>query len=360
MAGIHQVMGETEAGRAKAHHQDLVAGGGKRQRTSHIQGVPACQQAVDFEAPGQGEHILEHPRFDLGNVDRVLLLVDASLHAVVADAMAGGGQHWVIDAGDCEGGNDEALVLRLMHLRDLLLQRAAGDGDAERVLGEGASLFVLQALGAGIAALVVAEDAVAALAQGACEIGALIGQCEAVAGERVVSSGYCSRCAGEIDRRLRDKRLVLNLAGGPEQHVVRVEPAAGGAQHRPGGVAAGEIEICLVSCLVLHPGEDGYGEAKRVERLLAKPLGKRAGKCFAVKARGFLGRERLGRAPLYEQPPAGIERRQPVVAVGRRLQLWLNPEQPGDEGVEVRCQGQQQFGLSRSGQRIRRRACRRQ
>ena len=64
---------------------------GLRQRPAQVERVPARQQRIDLEAPGQRQHVLQRAGLDLRDVDRVLLLVDARLHAVVADAVAGGG-----------------------------------------------------------------------------------------------------------------------------------------------------------------------------------------------------------------------------------------------------------------------------
>src|SRR6185437_8863422 len=57
--------------------------------TSRIGRVPARQQRIDLEAPGQRQHVFQRARLDLRNVDWVLLLIDAGLHAIVADAMPG-------------------------------------------------------------------------------------------------------------------------------------------------------------------------------------------------------------------------------------------------------------------------------
>ena len=97
-----------------------------------------------------------------------------------------------------------------MHLGDLLFERAAGEGHAEGALLE-AAVLLLQALGAGILALVVAEDAVVRLVEGAGEIGAGIGQREALAaadgdaasssniGDAVALDGSTgTRCCGSI------------------------------------------------------------------------------------------------------------------------------------------------------------------
>ena len=118
---VEQVVGQGVAGRAEARDQHLAAARRPRQEAAQLERVPAGQQAVDLEAPGQLQHILEDARLGLGNVDRVLLLIDAGLHAVVADAVAGAGDHGVVDHGDGERGDGVAVALDLVHLRDLFL-----------------------------------------------------------------------------------------------------------------------------------------------------------------------------------------------------------------------------------------------
>jgi hypothetical protein len=92
------MMGEGKAGGAEADDQHLVARWGLRQRPAQIERVPAGQQAVDLEAPREAEHILERAGLDLRDVDRILPLVDAGLHAIVADAVTGRGADRVIPA----------------------------------------------------------------------------------------------------------------------------------------------------------------------------------------------------------------------------------------------------------------------
>ncbi len=142
VAVVHQVMREREAGRPQPDHQHLAAGRGLGQRPAQIERVPARQQRIDLEAPGQRQHVLEHAGLDLRNVDRLLLLVDAGLHAVVADAVAGGRAHRVVDDRDGERAERVALGLRQVHLGDFLVERTAGEHDAERALLELAGLFL--------------------------------------------------------------------------------------------------------------------------------------------------------------------------------------------------------------------------
>ena len=145
-----------------------------------IQRIPSCQQAIDLKAPRQFQNILQRARFGLRDVDGILLLVNAGLHAVVADAMAGTGAHRIVDVDDRKRADRIAFLLGDVHLGDLLVERAAVQRDAEDALLELAGLLA-QAGGARVLPLVVALDAIGRLIDRAREIGAGIGQTEAFA-----------------------------------------------------------------------------------------------------------------------------------------------------------------------------------
>ena len=80
----------------------------------------------------------------------------------------------------------EAARLHQVHLGDFLVERAAGERDAEDALLEGA-VFLLQAVRAAVLALVVAPDAVVRLVERADEVGAGIGQRKALARAAIVA-----------------------------------------------------------------------------------------------------------------------------------------------------------------------------
>jgi len=88
---------DLNAGRPQPDDQHRAAGSGARDRPAQFERIPARQQRVDLEAPGQPEHVLQRAGLDLRDVDRFLLLVDAGLHAVVADAVAGRGDQRIVD-----------------------------------------------------------------------------------------------------------------------------------------------------------------------------------------------------------------------------------------------------------------------
>src|SRR5437764_449857 len=82
MAIIQKIMRQREARRSKPGNQHAPPTGRLDYRIAQVQRIPAREQAVDLESPGQPEDILEHPRLGLRNIDRLLLLIDAGLHAV--------------------------------------------------------------------------------------------------------------------------------------------------------------------------------------------------------------------------------------------------------------------------------------
>ncbi len=130
------MMREAESGRPHPHHQHPVAACRPRQRLPQVERVPPREEAVDLEAPGQCQHVAQRARLDLRNVDRILLLVDAGLHAVVADPVPGGGDHRIVDADHRERAERVPRRLERLELGDLLVQRAAGERHAEDALLE--------------------------------------------------------------------------------------------------------------------------------------------------------------------------------------------------------------------------------
>src|SRR5207302_11086569 len=111
------------------------------------------------ETPGQAEHVFEGAGLDLRDIDRLLPLIDAGLHAVVADAVAGRGADRVVDRDDRQRAEAVSARLDEVHLGDLLVERAAGEGHAEHAFAE-AAVLVVQTAAAAVLALVMAADAV--------------------------------------------------------------------------------------------------------------------------------------------------------------------------------------------------------
>ena len=174
-----------------------------RIRRAQVERIPAREQAVDLESPRQLEHVFQRARLRLRDVDRLLLLIDARLHAVVADAVAGRGRHRIVDDDHGERADREPFRLDLVELGNLFFERAAGERHAERAFLERRARrgrvapFSLQPLRARVLALLVAPDAVVRLIERAGEVGAGIGQLEAFAAAQVLRvSAECGVARG--------------------------------------------------------------------------------------------------------------------------------------------------------------------
>ena len=127
---------QVEPGGAETDDQHLVARFRLRQRPAQVERVPAGQEAVDLEAPRQRQHVLQRAGLDLRDIDRLLPLVDAGFHAVVADAVPGRGAERVVDRDDRQRADAVAARLDDVHLRDFLVERAAVQGDPEHAFAE--------------------------------------------------------------------------------------------------------------------------------------------------------------------------------------------------------------------------------
>jgi hypothetical protein len=91
--------------------------------------------------------------------------------------MPGSGRHWIVDGDDRQRAHGVALLLHHVHLRNLFIQRATGQGYAKNGLLELAG-FLFQAGGAAVLALIVALDAVIGLIERAFQTHPRIGQPE--------------------------------------------------------------------------------------------------------------------------------------------------------------------------------------
>src|SRR6266851_927485 len=103
---------QRKAGGAEADDEYLVTCRRLRQRPPDVERVPTGQERIDLETPGQPEHIFQGAGLDLRDIDRVLALIDAGLHAVVADAVPGRGAERVVDRDDRERADAVAARLR--------------------------------------------------------------------------------------------------------------------------------------------------------------------------------------------------------------------------------------------------------
>ena len=346
MAVVHQVVRETEAGRPQADHQHALAARHLGVGAGEVQRVPARQQRIDLEAPRQLEHVLQRARLGLRDVDRRLLLVDAGLHAVIADPVACGCHHRVVHADHGERTERLAAGLHEVELGDLFFQRASGEGHAELgfLIPAGRRLLA-QALGAGVLALLVAPDAVVGLVQRAGEVGALVGQREAFAHAEVFIRKRVFRKTPRFGSVQRHEAHEVELLGHLEEYACAVFLLAGRDGGGPGCIACSGFERLRVSRLFLLPFGHVLGKGQLGERL-AKEGFERFLRGVTIDCGGVLGLHLVHSAALHEKALDRVKGGQLVVLPGQRLEFGFDAEQPCEEILEVRRKRDKQLRLS--------------
>ncbi len=256
MAIVHQVVCQGEPGGAEAHDQDLPAAIGAGQGTPDVQRVPARQQGIDLEAPRQLQHILQHGGLGLWNIDRLLLLVDTGLHAVIANAMAGRRHHRVVDGDHREGAQHMTCGAQRMHLGNFLVERTAGEGDAEHRLLKLSGLAVLQPGRAGVLPLGMAPDAVIHLVQSLLGVHPMISKGKALAVAPVMLRQTQHRDAVALDCLDRHEVLGIDPARHVEKRAAAMMRLPFRRQGRPGGITEGFVQRRWV----VFRGDDLGGE----------------------------------------------------------------------------------------------------
>jgi hypothetical protein len=225
----------------------------------------------------------EHPRLDLRDVHRLLLLEDARLHAVVADAVTGAGAHRVVDAHERERAEDVAVATHDVHLADLLFERAPLKGDAERVLLErSGGLRLAHPLRARILVALVAVEAVVDLLLDVPRVHSPIGERERAAlapsrvgaDEQLGERGLRAPQVNEV-RPVERARLVEGRPG--ERRVVAVDVTRGeprfasveGVSDRGRALLVRRVRLCDRGGDRVGPGAQGVGPvgAARFRRL---------------------------------------------------------------------------------------------
>ena len=307
-----------------------------------FRGVPPRQEAVDLEPEGQLQDVLEGPGLDLRDVDGLLLLVDAGLHAVVADPVAGRRAHRVVDGHDGQGGDGVAVALEGVHLGDLLFERAARQRHAERAELERPGLLAEPGRAA-ILVLVVALDAVPGLVERPRQVGAGVGEVEPLAMPAVLGMPQELRGAGDLARDVRDQVIDVDLLGDLEDDPVAVLLPPLRRQDRPRRVVGGELELRGVVGLGLHPLRDVRGVGHLREWGEEKHL-------QLVRQDRPIDRERF-----FGLPPVGLADDELALDRVQRGQLrmpglqggefLLDPEQLPDEVLDVRRQLDDQLRL---------------
>src|SRR5678815_1530630 len=84
VAFAREVMRERVARGPEADDEHVAPVVRLRVRPLDVQRIEALEEQVDLETVREREHLGEHARLDLGDVDRLLLLEDARLHAAVS------------------------------------------------------------------------------------------------------------------------------------------------------------------------------------------------------------------------------------------------------------------------------------
>jgi hypothetical protein len=364
MTVVQQVVGQREACRALSDDEHALAAGRQRHGPAQVERIPSRQQRIDLEAVRQGEHVLQHARFRLRNVDRILFLVDARLHAVVADPVTGGGRHRVVDADHRQRADRPAFGAQLVEFGDALLERAAGerhpeDRLLERVcrrrgiggcaVGRSRALFE-QPARARVLALFVAPDAVVRLIERTDEIGSAIGQRESVATPESVRSCDLQRLdvVVDLDRFGGHELVQVELARRTKQHAAAVRGPACCRMRCPGRVALRDIDPLGIGGFVLQPLRD-RPRKRELERLDAFSRADRSVDCGtqrgAVERRRDIGLVGIHRLALHELSLDGVERRQRVVLRLERLDVGDDAEQAGEKVLDVRRDVDQQRGF---------------
>ena len=116
----------------------------------------------------------------------------------------------------------------------------------------------------------VAPDAVIGLIEGAGEVGAVIGEVEAVAGPLVMPTQVKGGNSGDLAGLHGHETGGIGLGGELEQYALAVTGAAGGAVKSPGGIAFGQGESFGVTGGFGAPGIDGMGEVEFAEAFADK------------------------------------------------------------------------------------------
>ena len=350
---VQQVVRQRVAGRAETHHQHVLPVVRQRVRPLGVQRIPAREQPVDLDAPRQVQHVGERAGLDLRNVDRFLLLVDAGLHAVVADAMTGARAHRVVDHHHRQRADHVATLAQQVHLRDLLVERAAGQRDAERIGGDGA-LLVGEPLAAAVLVALVTEHAVVHLAQHLARAEARVGEREAIAAAQgLVRTGERLWQVGARPRDAHEVREVERL-GEAEHHPVAHRRRV----HVRGAPALQDLDLGGHRRLLLLVGRRPRGLVAIEQRTPGAGHGELAGAGVGdaapqrVHVGVIVGRRLHGRAALQQRQRAAahevdFEAEEIVVGArggGQRLGRLAHGEQAGDEAAHVGRQGQQQIG----------------
>ncbi len=357
-AVVEQVLAERVPRGTEADDEHVAAAVGQREGSRAVERVPAREEAVDLEAPRQPQHLREHAGLGLGNVDRLLLLEDAPLHAVVADAVARAGDHRVVNDDDRERPDRVAAFPQDVHLADLLVERAARERDAQRVALERAML-VVHALRARVLLALVAVHAVVGLVRDLARGHARVRERKPVAPAAVLGRPVGDVRQLRVGPAQRHELVVVHVV----RHLERDPTLDGGAPRRleamHGRPALEQVDPIreLLGSVTLALAGQQHGQDRRERQLVVARRdelreGRRAQRAhLRAQRRRALGRRRRLRVLLDGAPrDEGLHPEDDVLArrpIDERLVLLLDTKEPRHEGPERPRHGDEQLRLLR-------------
>ncbi len=277
------------------------------------------------------------------DIDGILLLENASLHAVIADAVARAGDHGVVDGRDGQSPDGVAVLLDEVHLRNLFVERATGERDAEHRCFESSVLF-LEARRAAILGLVMALDAVVRLIERGGQIHAHVGEVEALAMAPVALRQRPLRLSVHLQRLDRNQVVHIQLVRNPEQYVAAMFVPARWRECSPARILRGGLKLRRVLQLGFEPARNMVDETRLGQRL-AEPRFQFSGQSRSVEGSGFFLSQTTDGFLLDELTLQGVEWREGVMASLQRADFGGNAEQFTDEVLKGRRDGDHQLRL---------------
>src|SRR6516162_11134702 len=231
----------------------------------------------------------------------------------------------IVDTDRRERAERPTLRAQLVKLRNLLVERAAGQRSSERRFlewGDAAisRLLLAQSQRAGVFLLLVAPDAVMRLVEASGKIGTAIGEREAFAPTQMIV-GQSPRLNAIVLLVLDGNEVYeVELARRFEKNAIPVQPASLGRMRGPRRIAKREVDLAGMRRFVRAPFADETREAElsvqRGQRLADERFQPQT-QCIGVEASRIVGLVLVHRFALHDLALAGKERRQLAL---RRLQ----------------------------------------
>ena len=180
----------------------------------------------------------------------------------------------------------------------------------------------------------MAPDAVVGVIQAEHQVGAAVAEIEALAARRMMEVDAHDLVTLALLGHDRHETVGIELVRHLEEHAGPVALLALGAEHRPGGIAAREIEACCVLGLVLAPGHDLGGKGELVPAGTEMGVeGCAEGRTIEGGGRGLAVRAR--RLALHEEAFAGVKRCELLVCCLECRELGLDAEELGEKILEL-------------------------